>query len=182
MRKLLFLLLVTISFTGCIQNIQNIQDISSNSLTMRIPATKLNSRLQDLFPIISNLQYGSIELSNPKAILKKGSDRITAGTTITYINDNLPTQKGVIYISGSPYLDARTGEIFLRSPKIEKMQFNGVDLFDYVKKPIVDALTPTIDNLFATHPIYTLDMSNFQNSFIKKLYIEDGSLLITFGL
>ena len=182
MKKILFLFLVAVSFTGCIQNIQNIQDISANSLTIRIPATKLNSRLQDLFPIISNLQYGSIELSNPNAILKKGSDRMTAGTTISYSNDNLPTQKGLLYISGSPYLNGETGEIFLQRPKIEKLQFNGVDLFDYVKQPIIDALTPTIDNLFATHPIYKLDMSKAQNSFIKKLYIEDGSLLVTFGL
>ncbi len=173
--------LFSFSMSGCMGNISNIEKISYDGLTLRVSANELNSRLQDLFPIISNLQYGSIELSNPKAILKKGSNRLTTGTAITYQNDNLPTQKGSLYISGSPYFDGQSGAIYLKRPKIEKMQFNGVDLFDFVKKPIVDALQPQIDQIFETHPIYQLDRSKLQNKFIKNVYIDDGALLITFG-
>ncbi len=184
MKKFLAFIFVvsTILFSGCIGNVQNIENISANGVTLRISANELSSRLEDSFPIIQNLQYGTVELTNPKAILKKGSDRIVAGTTISYENDNLPLQKGELYISGSPYFNAQTGEIFLRSPKIEKLGFNGVDLFDYVKKPIVDALQPAIDNVFAQNPIYKIDSSSIQNSFIKNIQVDDGSLLVTFGL
>jgi len=181
-KKLSVLLMLLLLWSGCVQNIQNIQSISSKGVTLRIPAYELNSHMQDLFPIISNLQYGSIELSNPKAILKKGSNKIIAGTSISYQNDNLPTQTGKLYISGSPYFDAVSGDIYLHSPKIEKLSFNGIDLFDYVKKPIIEAIQPNIDNIFAQYPIYKIDRSSFANSFIKDLYIEDGSLLVTFGL
>ncbi len=184
MKKLLtFLLFISpLFFMACSNTIQNIENISSKGITVRVSADELSSRLQDSFPIIKNLPYGEIELTNPKAILKKGTDRIVTGTTVRYENDNLPEQQGSLYISGAPYFDAKTGEIFLRSPKIEQMRFNGVDLFDYVKQPLVDALQPTIDQIFAQHPIYQVDRSSLTNSFIKNIYVDDGALLITFGL
>jgi len=185
MKKFLLISILATSIpflTSCSNVVQNIENVSAKGLTLRVSADELSSRLEDDFPIVKNLPYGEVELTNPKAILKKGSDRIVTGTTIKYENDNLPEQKGSLYISGSPYFDASTGNIFLRSPKIEKMSFNGVDLFDYVKKPIIDALQPVIDNIFLQHPIYKVDRSSIANSFIKSVSVDNGALLITFGL
>jgi len=166
-------------FTGCIQNIQN---VSANGITLRVSANQISSTLQDSFPVIQNFQYGSVELSDPQAILKEGSDRMVTGTTIAYSNDLIPEQKGALYISGSPSFNAQTGEIYLKAPKIEKMEFNGYNLFDYVQKPLIDALQPVINNLFAQNPVYRVDKSSIQNSFIKNIAVSDGALLITFGL
>jgi hypothetical protein len=181
MKRLLMIvaLLSPFIFTGCIQNIQN---VSANGVTLRVSADELSSTLQDSFPVIQNFQYGSIELSDPKAILKKGSDRMITGTTIAYSNDLIPEQKGSLYISGSPFFNAQTGEIFLKAPKIEKMEFNGYNLFDYVQKPLIDALQPAINSLFAQNPIYRVDRSSIQSSFIKNVTVSDGALLVTFGL
>ncbi len=173
--------IVTIWMTGCVQNIQNIENISSKGVTLRVSEDELSSRLEDIFPIVDNLPYGEIELTHPKAILKKGSNRVIAGTTVSYSNDVLAEQQGSLYLSGAPFFNAQTGEIFLRAPKIEQMKFNGVDLFDYVKKPLIDALQPMINELFAKNPIYVVDRSKFMNSFIKNVSVDDGSLLITFG-
>ena len=181
MKRLLISLLLSSPFvlTGCIQNIQ---DVSANGLTLRVSADQISSTLQDSFPVIQNFQYGSVELSDPQAILKQGSDRMVTGTTIAYSNDLIPEQKGALYISGSPFFNAQSGEIFLRAPKIEKMEFNGYNLFDYVQKPLVDALQPVINNLFAQNPIYRIDKSSISNSFIKNVAVSDGALLVTFGL
>ena len=178
MKKLLLILTILSSLllTGCIQN------VSPSGLTVRIGASQLTSSLQNEFPVYQDTSLGVIELSQPQALLSKGSDRIVAGAAISFSNPLINKQGGSLFVSGVPFFNATTGQIFLKSPVIDKLEFNGYQLFGGVTDPIQKSLAPIINNLFSKIPIYTIDQSTFQGSFIKNVAVSDGDLLVTFGL
>lgn len=178
MKKLtiMIVLLASLFFTGCIQN------ISSNGLTVRVPASTVTSSLEKQFPIRQSLQYGNVELSNPKALLTRGSNRVVTGTTIGFSNALIPKQSGALYVSGVPFYDAQTGSIYLREPMIDKLEFNGYKLSDYLQGPLKSAIVPIINEVFRTTPIYKVNRSSLQGSFVKNVVVDNGELLVTFGL
>lgn len=169
-------LFISLSFTGCIQ------DISQNGLTVRIPASTVTSALEKQFPIKQNFAYGDVELSNPKALLKRGSNRVMTGTSIAFANALIPKQKGSLYVSGVPFFDAQSGAVYLREPMIDKLDFNGYNLSSMISGPLKSAITPIINEIFRTTPIYHVNQNSIQGSFVKNVVVDNGELLVTFGL
>ncbi len=172
----IIILLLVLLLTGCVKN------INSNGMTIAIPASQITQSLQEQFPITQNTQYGKITLKNPKALLQKGSDRITTGTTILYANALIPTQQGSIYVSGKPYFDVSSGDVYLREPNIERLNINGYQLGNYINGSIKNAVLPIINKVFRRTPIYKVNTSSIQGSFVKNVRVENGTLLVTFGL
>ena len=172
---IMMMLLASFLFTGCIQN------ISSQGLTVRIPASDITTALENQFPVKQSFQYGDVELTNPKAMLTRGSDRITTGTSIGFSNALIPKQTGSLYLSGVPFYDAQSGSIYLREPMIDKLEFNGYKLSDYLQGPLKSAIMPLINQIFQSTPIYKIDRSSMQGSFVKNVVVDNGELLVTFG-
>ncbi|RUM67721.1 MAG: hypothetical protein DSZ05_02155 [Sulfurospirillum sp.] len=170
------LLLLTLLFTGCIK------DINPSGMTIVIPASRLTQSLQRQFPVTQNTDYGKVTLKNPKALLQKGSDRITAGATVLFSNSLIPQQQGSVYVSGKPYFDAKTGSIYLNDPNIEKLDINGYKLGNFLNGSVANQLKPLINEVFRQIPIYKMDRNSIQGSFVKNVRVEDGNLLVTFGL
>ena len=171
-----FALLGMLLFTGCIK------DINPNGMTIAIPASQINETLQKQFPITEKTQYGKVTLANPKALLRKGSDRIEAGSTVIFSNALIPEQKGSVYVSGKPYFDARTGSVYLNDPMIEKLDINGYKLASFLHGSVADIVKPVINEVFKKIPIYKIDKNSIQGSLVKSVSVEDGSLLLRFGL
>jgi len=171
-----FVLLLALLFTGCIK------DINPNGMTVVIPASKLTQSLQQQFPVTENTNYGKVTLKNPKALLQKGSDRITAGATLLFSNALIPEQKGSIYVSGKPWFDAKTGSVYLNEPNIEKLDFNGYKLGNFFNGSAANQLKPIINEVFRKIPVYRINRNSIQGSFVKNVRVEDGNLLLTFGL
>jgi len=172
----ILLFIATLSLTGCIQN------ISQNGLTVRVPAATVTSALEEQFPIKQSFSYGNVELSNPKALLTRGSNRVMTGTSIGFSNFLIPKQNGSLYVSGVPYFDAQSGAVYLREPMIEKLEFNGYKLSSIVQGPLKNALIPIINEVFRQTPIYKINRSSLQGSFVKNVVVDNGELLVTFGL
>ncbi len=178
MKYLFTVLLVAIStiLTGCIK------DINPNGMTIAIDASKLTQSLQQQFPITQNTDYGKVTLKNPKAFLQKGSDRITAGTTVLFSNALISQQQGSVYVSGKPYFDAKSGAIYLTQPVIEKLNINGYKLGNLLQGSTSQILNPIVDEIFRKIPIYKLNKNSIEGSFVKNVQVVDGNLLVTFGL
>ena len=172
----LLIAVTTLFFTGCIK------DINPSGMTIAIPASKITESLQQQFPIAENTQYGKVTLKNPKALLQKGSDRITAGATVLFSNNLIPEQQGSVYVSGKPYFDAKTGNIYLTEPAVEKLDINNNNLAGFLKGSVADAVNPLINEVFRKIPIYKVNTTSIQGAFVKDVKVEDGSLLLTFGL
>ncbi|HIP46874.1 MAG TPA: DUF1439 domain-containing protein [Campylobacterales bacterium] len=166
----------TLLLTGCVQN------ISPNGLTVRIPASTVTSALEQQFPIKQSFAYGDVELSNPKALLTRGSNRVMTGTSIGFSNALFPMQRGSLYVSGIPYFDAQNGAVYLREPMIDKLEFNGYKLSSFLQGPLQNALIPIINEVFRNTPIYRVNRSSLQGSFVKNVVVDNGELLVTFGL
>ncbi len=177
MRKYFIALFFTFSLmlTGCIK------DISPQGMTVVVPASKITQSLQQQFPITENTPYGKVTLTNPRALLQKGSDRITAGATVLFSNSLIQQQRGSVYISGKPVFDARTGSVFLTQPQIEKLDINN-NLTQFLQGPASEIVRPFIDEVFRKVPVYTIDKKSIQGSFVKNVRVENGNLLLTFGL
>ncbi len=178
MQKLwtLFLLIIALSFSACVK------EINPTGMTIAIPASKLTESMQEQFPYTENTHYGKITLTNPKALLQKGSDRITAGATVAFSNSLIPEQKGTVYVSGKPYFDAKTGAVYLTQPSIEKLNFNGYQLGNLLQGNNASLIKPVIDEIFRKIPVYKLDQNSIQGSFVKNVYVKDGNLLVTLGI
>ena len=162
--------------TGCIK------DINPQGMTVVIPASKITQSLQQQFPITENTDYGKVTLTNPKALLQKGSDCITTGATLLFSNSLISQQKGSVYVSGKPVFDAKTGSVYLTQPKIEKLDINNNNLSGFLNGSISELIRPIVDEVFRKVPIYKIDTNSIQGSFVKNVRVEDGSLLLTFGL
>jgi hypothetical protein len=168
--------LIALFFTGCVHS------INQQGLTIKIPASQITNSLEQQFPIAQNFQYGKVTLTNPKALLHAGSDRIQAGTTIGFSNSLIPTQKGTLMISGKPIFDAKTGAIYLTQPNIDRLEFNGYKLASFMQGPLKDTIMPIINEVFRTRPIYRLNQNSIQSMFVNNIRVSNGELLVTFGL
>ena len=178
MNSIRTLLLVSLLWllTGCIQ------DISPTGVTLRIPASQINADLRKNFPIKRRTPYGTLTLSDPKAKLEPGSDRIVAGATLHYANALIPAQTGTLYLSGTPYFDASKGAIYLHHPRIEELTFNSYSFTGLLKSNIQRQLQPILDRFFASIPIYRLDRGSMSGRFVKDVTVADGALLVRMGL
>ncbi len=178
MKKYIAILFLAASFTltGCIK------DINPSGMTIAIGASEITKSLQKEFPFEQKTKYGKVVLKDPKALLQKGSDRITAGTTVLFSNALIPEQKAAVYVSGKPYFDASSGNIYLYEPSIEKLDANGYQLTNLVKGTIKNAITPVINEFFKKYPIYKVNRSSVKGSLVKSVRVEDGSLLLTLGI
>ena len=173
-----FVTLFAILFsTGC-----SIKQISPAGMTVSVPASKITESLQREFPVKQKTAYGTVTLSDPKAFIQKGSDRLTAGATVQFSNPLIAEQKGSVYVSGKPRFDANSGNIYLDAPKIEKLDFNGYSLGAFVTPEIMRQVQPYIDMLFQRIPVYRLNRNTLRNSFVKDVKVADGNLLVTFGI
>ncbi len=169
-------LFASLALTGCIK------DINPSGMTIAIPASQITESLQKEFPFEQKTKYGKVVLKDPKALLEKGSDKITAGTTVLFSNALIPEQKASVYISGKPYFDAASGNIYLNEPSIEKLEANGYQLTNLLKGSIKSAVTPVINEFFRNFPIYKVNRSSVKGSLVKNVRVEDGALLLTLGL
>jgi hypothetical protein len=176
MKIKLLMLLTILFFTGCVHS------INQQGLTIRIPASQITQSLEQQFPVAQDFQYGKVTLTNPKALLHAGSDRVQTGTTIGFSNALIPTQTGTLMISGKPIFDAKTGAIYLTQPNIDRLEFNGYKLASYIQGPLKDAIMPLINEVFRTKPIYRLNKNSIQSMFVNNIRVSNGELLVTFGL
>jgi hypothetical protein len=176
MKSKLFLLISLLFFTGCIHS------IDPQGLTIKVPASQITQSLEQQFPVSQDFQYGKVTLQNPKALLHAGSDRVQAGTTLSFANALIPTQSGSLMVSGKPIFDAKTGAVYLTQPSIDRLEFNGYKLASFMQGPLKDAIMPLINEVFRTHPIYRVNKNSLQSAFIKNIRVSNGELLISFGL
>ncbi len=176
-QKFYITLFLTILFlSGCVHS------INQQGFTIKIPSSQITQSLENQFPISENFQYGKVTLKNPKALLHEGSDRVQAGTTISFSSPLIPTQTGSLFISGKPIFDTKTGAIYLTKPNIDKLEFNGYELASFLQGPLKEAVLPLINEIFQTRPIYRLDQNSIANSFVNDIRVNNGELLVTFGL
>ena len=176
MKKRLLIVLLSLFFTGCIHS------IDQQGLTIRVPASQITQSLEQQFPVSQNFQYGKVTLQNPKALLHAGSDRVQAGTTLSFSNALIPTQTGSLMVSGKPIFDAKTGAVYLTQPNIDRLEFNGYKLASFMQGPLKNAIMPLINEVFRTRPIYRLNQNSLQSAFVKNIQVSNGELLLTFGL
>ncbi len=176
MKKILLLnLILTIFLFSCAQK-------SLTSYTVEIPSSAINKYLQKEFPVKKDLPVGEIIVKDPQANIENNENRLKLGSTISLKVPFIPEQTGKIYISGNIAFDQQKKELYLIDPKLENLSFNNQSLTKYLPSNIKNVLSQAITDIFKQIPIYKINDKSISGKFIKDIRIENGKLLLTFGL
>ncbi len=174
MRKIFYLNLILLIFiSSCAQK-------SLTSYSVEIPVSAINAYLKKEFPVEKDLPVGKAVFKNPKADII--NNRVKIGSTIALKVPFIPEQTGKIYVSGNIAFDQQKKELFLIDPKLEDLSFNNKSLTKYLPSNLNNILSQVVTEVFKQTPIYKIDKKSIQGKFLKDIKVEQGKLLLIFGL
>ena len=180
MKKLVVLIFsfLVLFFSGCASGL----GFSPNGYTMAISPSMLTSSIQKQFPQKKKFDYGSVELRDPDLGFVKGSDELNVGIAFGLSNPLIPTQNGSVKLSGGIDFDPKSGQFFLKDPKINELKFNNSSLTSLLPSDVKSILKVVVSEILKQTPIYKLDKNSFTGMLVKDVKIDNGKLLVTFGL
>ncbi len=155
---------------------------------VRIPESELQSRLNEQLPITETYLFiFQITLDNPRVALEEGSNRVHGGLDIILnmrIDEESEPLEGSIDISGGIRYVSDNGQFFLVEPIIEKLNVQGVP--EKYTDTISSAFTELIEEYYARHPIYTLNVSDGKQAaarlILKSVVVDNKELVLVMGL
>lgn len=128
-----------------------------------------------------------VTLSNPRVVLEEASDRVNAGLDVDLnikIDNNPNPLGGEVDISGAVTYNAGKGEFFLIEPKIEHLDFQGLN--EKYRDKAISATTVALTAYFENNPIYTLKKSELKQAtarmILKKVEVKNKALMVTLGI
>ncbi len=176
MKKIILLnFLMVVFLLSCAQK-------SLTSYSVEIPSSAINGYLKKEFPVEKKLPVGKLIVKYPKASIDDKNDRIKIGSTIALKVPFIPEQTGKIYVSGNIAFDQQKKELYLIDPKLEDLSFNNQSLTKHLPSNIKGILSDVITEIFKQTPIYKIDEKSIKGKFLKDIKIENGKLLLVFGL
>ena len=155
---------------------------SLTSYSIEITPNMIDNYLKKEFPIEKKLKIGKLILKDPEAQVEQKEDKIRIGTTVVLKLPFVSKQTGKVYISGKVAFNQKTKELFLVNPSIDKLTLNNSNLLKYLPSEGKQILSNVIKEILSQVPIYKVDDSSITGKLVKDIKIQNGKLLITFGL
>jgi hypothetical protein len=175
-KKLVYISVLTVVFfVSCAQK-------SLTSYSVEIPTSAINAYLKKEFPVEKKLPVGKLIVKDPKASIDDINNRIKVGSSLLLKIPFFPEQTGKIYVSGNIAFDQQKKELYLVDPKLENLSFNNQSLTKHLPSNIRGILSDVISDIFKQTPIYKIDENSIKGKFLKDIKIQNGKLLLIFGL
>ncbi|NPA51308.1 MAG: DUF1439 domain-containing protein [Aquificae bacterium] len=171
---IVFIMVFPFFFFSCVKK-ENL-----TSYTVELSPNMINSFLEKEFPVEEKLTIGKLILRDPQADIQK--DKIYLGTTVALDLPLIQEISGRAYISGSLYFDRESKALYLKNPSIEKLIFNDKDFLRYIPPSSKDILFDSIKKIISSIPIYRFENNSLSEKLIKDIKVQNGKLLVTFGL
>lgn len=155
---------------------------------VKITEDQINSALEEKFPVSETyLNILEVKLESASAQLTEGSDRMLVSLNASVaLKDNGTGSSftGTIDVSTGIGYNPETGEVFLKDPVVDSLRI------DNFPEEYLEALTAIVDILVGVvldgFPIYVLEPEDIPTAiaslFLKDVSIENGYLVLTFGL
>ncbi len=176
MKRILFFYLILLVFlSSCAQK-------SLTSYTVEIPDSAINNYLKKEFPVTQKLKIGKLIIKDPKANIDDKSNKLKLGSTLVLKIPFVPEQTGKIYVAGNIAFDQQKKELYLINPTIENLSFNNQNISKYLPSNTKSMLAQVVEEVFKQTPIYKINDRSISGKFIKDIKIQNGKLLLTFGL
>ncbi len=177
MKKIYFLLILPLVFA-----ISCVRQESLTSYSVEITPNMIDNYLKKEFPIEKKLKIGKLILKDPEAQIEQKEDKVKLGTTIVLKLPFVSKQTGKVYISGKVAFNQKTKELYLVNPSIEKLVLNNSNILKYLPSEGKQMISDVVKEVLSQVPIYKVDDKSITGKLVKDIKIQNGKLLITFGL
>ncbi|MCC6333504.1 MAG: DUF1439 domain-containing protein [Myxococcales bacterium] len=147
-------------------------------LRVTLTAAEIERELSRSFPVTREYSVLSVELSNPKVVLKPGSDRIglkldaTAGVAIL-------KARGTVSVEGRLRYEAEPRLFYLDDPQVVALQLPGLP--ETQQQQVLDTINVAVRAALPTVPIHRLEQGNGKY-FLRAVKVEDGRVIAELGL
>lgn len=150
----------------------------TGEITLPIPRDALQTRVAEQFP----LKKGKVTFREPEILLQEGTGRVGLRSSVEAPLGLGINARGVVAADGRLRYEPATGTFFLDEPSVVDFRLEGIS--GKVTETAKTAITPVLQALYPTIPVYTLDESAGQRvaqKVLRDVRISNGQVLVTFG-
>lgn len=179
MKKVLikvFLLFTLLSVFSCIEGGKNL------GFTVTISPEQLNSYLKKEFPISHKLKLGEITLKDPEIASIDKNEKINIGISFDYKVPLLPSINGKFLVAGGIKYNPKEKAIFLKNPEVKDFTVLNKRVPSLLSAESRRLMNDVVSLVFEKIPVYRFSEKNLYGKFIKDIKVQDGKLLVRFGL
>lgn len=141
---------------------------------------ELQGKVATHFPKTFEKSPASVTIVNPQVVLEEGSSRVGL---IAEVEAKIPffgSYKGSLGITGEPFLDKERKAIFLLSPKVTMLEVPGLP--ELWAGKLRTAAEMGLGLFLKTIPLMELAEKDLKYRMINSVKVENGKLLVGFGL
>lgn len=172
--RLAVMFVLTVCLAGC----------SKQELTVTLTQEDLQQRLESHFPIERSALLTTVSLSNPRVLLRDGSDRISLTLNSEIKVPLLTALHGTATASGVPRYDPSAKAFFLDQVTVDALQVPGLTPEHEPAARV--ALSKVAAEVLATKPVYELRDRNLKEAgaafVLLRVRIQNAALEAHLGL
>ena len=161
--------------------------VHSNSLAMSFDVEMDQQTLQQalslVFPVQRNESFVTVQLANPRVILKEGSDRIGVKSRATVEVAGGARFAGEAAIDGKLRYSAKQNALYLDQATVRELHIPGVA--PAVHGEVKRIASYLVRGILDTQPIYVFkedQSANFVNKRITGIKVKNGKLVVEFSV
>lgn len=144
---------------------------------------QLQEKIEKKFPYEKKKLLTKTTLSNPKVMLKDGSEKVYMNSDVTFNAPGDISLKAYVEFNGKVIYDNEKKEFYLQNLEIEQLNFDKIPAkFHNTIKSTLEAILPIILNQY---PIYTLKENTLKKTatalLLKNIKVENNLMIITLG-
>ncbi len=152
-------------------------------LTITLTRDELQKEVEKRFPIDKSELLFTGRLSEPRVLLKQGTDRIGLAVSIAVSAPIIKPVTGKGELDGRVRFDPESRELFLESAELRLTEASGVSDKDLRTAEVL--IRPLLSGLLARIPIYRLKETDLRipgtNAQVKQIRVEEGCVILRFA-
>ena len=152
------------------------------SYTKVIKASEINNALSQVVPISKRSTFGSFTISKAHVKPGKSGDHLVLSTGFSLTTFEIPEGvDGSLGASCGLRYEPKTKQILLTDISPGSIYIGNKSLREYVGSSVEKGITDIVKKVFTDLPVYKMDES-FTAKFIKKIAVDNGDIVIVYGL
>ncbi len=171
-----FIFTVVFSILACVQGGK------SPGFEVSLSPDMINSFLKRQFPISQQLKVGRITLKEPEVASIDKNEKINLGLGFDYKLPLLPAVDGKVLVAGGIRYNPEKLAIYLKDPEIKDFEIMQKKIPSLLSAETKRILNGVVSAVFNQVPIYRFDKNSIYGRFIKDVRVENGKIVVRFGI
>ncbi len=168
--------LLAFIFSACVQGGK------SPGIEITLSPNTINSFLQKQFPVTEELKVGKLTLKDPKVASIDEKEKVNIGLGFDYKIPLLPSVSGSFLVAGGIKYNPQKKAIYLKDPEVKDFEIMNKKIPSLLSAETKRMLSGVVSYVFEQIPIYKFDEKSFYGRFIKDIRVENGKIVVRFGI